>query len=172
MGKRSKSSKQRKKVYKGPFPNNPNYKIENIRKNMKTGDISPTVNPFSHVSETDEEFISNEEFQNQKSSNRKSPTEQKEKAIRIANGFLVYGVSPSAVIGLLIFVFFRSGEIDMNSVKINNNEKDITENKSSIEKVEGSIDKCKDQLNDKIEDNTLKLKEVEVNQKFQKNNIK
>lgn len=146
---------KKKSTYKGPYPNNPNLDIQNVRKSMRTDSDGPTIDTFSNIDTTTN--INDGTTQRPSSPRTKRPTKEKpKKGFNISADWLLGSafVIASTIVGIVIYNHsnnFVSINKDIEFIKDN-----AKEQKSQIEKINDqniSIDKKLELLNQKVEFN-------------------
>ena len=149
-----KNNNKKKTTYKGPFPNNPNLHIQNVRKSMRTEIDGPTVDTFSAMDTTTNTGLSEANAIEQAPQRTKRPTKEKPKKNIISTEWIlgILFTIVSAVVAIVIYNHsnkFVSVEKDIDYIKDN-----AKDQKTQIEKVTdqtNSIDKKIDLLNQKVD---------------------
>jgi hypothetical protein len=124
-----------KATYKGPYPNNPNLKFQNIKKSMRTETDGPTVDAFSSIDTTTNTGLTDSEKTKHTATKTKRPTKEKTKSFSITRDAIlaiVFSVVSTGV-GIVIYSHsnrFVSIEKDVDYIKDN-----VKDQKDKIEKV-------------------------------------
>ena len=149
-----KNNTRKKPNYKGPFQNNPNLQVQNVRKSMRTDTDGPTVDTFSTMDTTTNMVMSDSNISKEEKKKVKRPTVENQRKFQVSTEW-VFGIVfaiVSAVVGTVIYNHsnkFVAIEKDIDYMK-----DDIKEEKKQIEKISdqtNSIDKKNDLLNQKVD---------------------
>ncbi len=151
--KQSNNQQKRKKpAYKGPYQDNPNLVVQNVKKSMRPEVEGPTVDTFSTLDSTTNMLPSEENDMRQPNGNQKRPTKEKNFFIT-KEGIILFilGIIATGV-GIIVFTYsnkFVGVEKDIDYLK-----EDFKEQKALVKKVDEktiSIGNKLNLLNQKID---------------------
>jgi len=156
-----KINNKKKGSFKGPYQNNPNLAIQNVRTSMRPESDGPTVDTFSSIDSTiNISGSTSQENPIPPKPRTKRPTKAKEKRIPISMENVILTIFGFVALGIGIIVFNHSNKfvsIDKDIEFIKDNSKDIKQDVESIKVQAYDTDKKIELLNQKI-DYTLKKK--------------
>lgn len=150
--------KRDKPSYKGPYQNNPNLLVQNIKKSMRPEAEGPTVNTFSSLDSTTNVLPNEENDVRQLTPGIKRPTKEKRFSISLENILLIIVGFVATGIGVIVYTHsskFVAVEKDIDYLK-----GDSKEQKELIKSVDDKvilIDKKVDLLNQKVDFKTEKI---------------
>lgn len=150
-----KNNNKKKKTYKGPFPNNPNMYIQNVKKSMRTETDGPTVDTFSTMdTTTNTGFSESANTVGDSLPKTKRPTKEKTKkfSLSLEWKFGIIVTLISTFVGVVIYNHsnkFVSIEKDIDYIKDNSKDQKIQIEKVTDQTI--SIDKSIDLLNQKVD---------------------
>jgi len=144
--------KRKKPAYKGPYQDNPNLVVQNVKKSMRPESEGPTVDTFSTLDSTTNMLPIEENDIRQTNGNQKRPTKEKKYIISKENIILfIIGIIATGI-GIIVFTYgnkFVGVEKDIDYLK-----EDFKEQKELVKKVDektNSIGNKLDLLNQKID---------------------
>ncbi len=149
-----KNNNKKKLNYRGPFQNNPNLQVQNVRKSMRTDTDGPTVDTFSTMDTTTNTVMSEPNNSKEEKKKLKRPTKEKPRNLQVSTEW-IFGIVftlVSTTVGVVIYNHsnkFVAIEKDIDYIK-----DDIKEEKNQIEKISeqmNSIDKKNELLNQKVD---------------------
>ena len=151
---------KKKGSFKGPFQNNPNLQIQNVRASMRPESDGPTVDTFSSIDSTTN-FLGSSPQDNsiQPKARTKRPTKAKQKKIPISLENIILTVFSFLAIGIGIIVFNHSNNLVSIGKDIDYMKDDTKEIKHDVENIKTKInetDKKIDMLNQKVDFTTKK----------------
>jgi hypothetical protein len=145
--------KRNKPSYKGPFQNNPELQIHNVRKTMKSENKGPTIDGFSEIDSTINLNSQNKIVKKTQTKRTKRPTKEKKiKWLSIENILITIFTLFTAGIGIIVYNHsnkFVSIEKDIEYIRL-----DASDKKAQIDKIidkTTEMDKKVDLLNQKID---------------------
>ena len=140
-----------KPPYKGPFQENPNLQLQNVKKSMRPEMEGPTVNTFSSLDSTTN-VLPNEENDSRQISSSKRPTKEKKFSISFENIVLIIIGIVATGVGIIVYTHsnkFVAVEKDIDYLK--EDSKEHGEMIHNIEDKANIIDRKVDLLNQKID---------------------
>lgn len=155
-----KPNNKKKGSFKGPFQNNPNLQIQNVRASMRPESDGPTVDTFSSIDSTTN-FLGSSPQDNtiQPKARTKRPTKAKPKKVPISIENIILTVFGFVAIGIGIIVFNHSNNLvsigkDIDYMK--DDTKEIRQDVENIKTKSNETDKKIDMLNQKVDFTTKK----------------
>ena len=155
-----KPSNKKKASFKGPFQNNPNLQIQNVRASMRPESDGPTVDTFSSIDSTTN-FLGSSPQDNtiQPKTRTKRPTKAKPKKFSIYLETVVLTIFGFVAIGIGIIVYNHSNNLVSIGKDIDYLKDDTKEIKQDLENTKTKVnemDKKIEMLNQKIDFTTKK----------------
>ena len=143
---------RQKPEYKGPYQDNPNLIVQDVKKSMRPEADGPTVDTFSPLDSTTNMLPNEENDIRQTVPGAKRPTKEKKFTISRENiFFLILGIVATGI-GIIVYTHsnkFVAVEKDIDYIK-----EDIGEQKELVKEIDdktNSIDKNLELLNQKVE---------------------
>lgn len=149
-----KPNKKKKSSYKGPYQRNPEVRLHNVKKSMRTLTDGPTVDTFSNIDTTTSYSPSEVSDEKPKTQRPKRPTKEKTKRKNISLETIVVIVIGFIASGVGIIVYTHSNRFVSVEKDIEYIKDDVKDNKSQLEKVidqNTTIDRKIDLLKQKVD---------------------
>ena len=150
--RKSPQQNRAKPTYKGPYQDNPNLSLQNVKKSMRPEADGPTVDTFSSLDSTTNILPNDENDLRLSSEQQKRPTKEKKITISLEGIFLLILGIVATGIGIIVFTHgnkFVAVEKDIDYIK-----DDLKEQKVQIHNIENNtltIDRKVDLLKQEVD---------------------